>query len=85
MATIVKTKNSNVHGILVGVGFGMFATSKPGMFFGNLTSDEKSGQSEMAAVSTAEGEILWCETADLTIVSVDGEKPSALLKPYFKK
>lgn len=85
MATIVKLKKSNQHGVLVGVGFGMFATSRPGVFFGNLTSSEKSGQSEMAAISTAEGNILWCATADLTIISIDGENPSALLEPYFKK
>ena len=85
MATIVKLNNSDKHGILVGVGYGMFKSSRPGMFFGDIAPNEKSGDAEMAAVSTATGEMLWCPSKDLTIVSIDGKSPSEHLQSYFKK
>jgi len=85
MATIVKLRDSDRHGILVGVGYGMFKSSRPGMFFGDLAPTEKSGDSQMAAISTATGEILWCPSKDLTIVSIDGKAPSDHLHSYFKK
>ena len=85
MATIVKLRDSDRHGILVGVGYGMFKSSRPGMIFGDIAPNEKSGESEMAAVSTATGQILWCPSKDLTIVSIDGKAPSEHLQSYFKK
>lgn len=85
MATIVKLKNSDRHGILVGVGYGMFKSAKPNILFGDWMADEKSGESQMAAVSTATGEILWCSSSDLTIVEIDGKIPSDYLGKYFKK
>lgn len=84
MAIIVKLKDSDKHAVLVGVGYGMYKSAKPNMFFGDLLSDEKSGESEMAAVSTAAGEILWWPSSDFTIVSIDGEAPSKHLEPYFE-
>ena len=82
MATIVKVNDSDLHGILVGVGYGMFKSARPNMLFGDLLPSEKSGNSQMAAVSTAQGKILWCESERLTIVSIDGKKPGEHLKQY---
>ena len=83
MATIVKIRGKDYHAILLGVGYGMFEASRPGMIFGDLFPSEKSGESMMAAVSTSEGKILWCNSEDLEVVEVDGDKPSTLLSPYF--
>ena len=85
MATIVKVKGTDQHGILVGVGYGMFKSARPNTLFGDLLPDEKSGDSQMAAVSSASGEILWCESEKLEIVSIDGKSPSVHLEDYFKK
>ena len=82
MATIVKLKNSDKHAVLVGVGYGMFKSARPNAFFGDLLPSEKSGESQMAAVSTASGDILWCSSSDLTIISIDGESPRKQLEPY---
>ena len=82
MATIVKLKNSDKHAVLVGVGYGMFKSARPSAFFGDLLPSEKSGESQMAAVSTASGDILWCSSSDLTIISIDGESPRKQLEPY---
>ena len=82
MATIVKLKNSDKHAVLVGVGYGMFKSARPNAFFGDLLPSEKSGESQMAAVSTASGDILWCSSSDLTIISIDGESPRKQLETY---
>ena len=84
MATIVKLKDTDLHGILVGVGYGMFESAKPNMIFGDWIADKAAGKSQMAAVSTDKGEILWCETEKLTIVSIDGKKPGEHLDQYFQ-
>jgi len=85
MATIVKIKGSDRHGILVGVGYGMFKSARPNAFFGDLLPSEKEGSSQMAAVSSASGEILWCESGKLEIVSIEGKPPSVHLNDYFNK
>ena len=83
MATIVKLKESDRHAILIGVGYGIYKSTRPGLFFGNLVPEEQEGESQMAAVSTSTGDILWCRSEDLTVISVDGSKPEDLLKEYF--
>lgn len=85
MATIVKLRNSDKHAILVGVGYGMYESARPNAFFGDWLPSESSGSSQMAAVSTASGEILWCASEDLEVVSIDGQSPASLLQPYLNQ
>ena len=54
-------------------------------FFGDLLPNEKSGSSQMAAVSSASGEILCCESEKLEIVSIDGKPPSGHPDDYFRQ
>ena len=82
MATIVKLNDSNEHAVLVGVGFGMFMAQRPSAIFGSWAPTEQRGDAAMAAVSTASGEIRWCKTDDLTVVSVDGKSPKAQLRKF---
>ncbi len=84
MATIVKLKHSNHHAILLGAGYGQYSSARPGAFFGDAFPVEKNGSSEMVAVSSADGKILWCESSELVVVSVDGQTPAQLLAPYFE-
>jgi len=82
MATIVKIKGKTHHAILLGVGHGMFKTSRLGYF---KTRVEEEGEADMAALSTSEGKIIWCNTEDLEVIEVDGKKPSEVLEPYFSQ
>ena len=82
MATIVKLKKTDEHAVLIGVGFGMYMAQKPSAIFGSWVSTEQRGDAAMAAVSTESGEIRWCKTEDLTVVSVDGKSPKAQLRKY---
>ena len=82
MATIVKLKKSDEHGVLLGVGFGMYMAQRPNAVFGSWLPTEHRGDAAMAAVATDSGEVQWCRTEDITIVSVDGKSPASHLKKY---
>ena len=85
MATIVKLKDSGAHAVLVGEGYGQFRTDRADEGWAGWSIAEASGESEMAAVSNATGEILWFSTDHLEVVSIDGESPFELLRPFFVK
>ncbi len=85
MATIVKLKKSDSHAILLGVGYGQFRTARPDTLWGNALAKETSGESPMVAVSSAVGKILWCRSEELEIISIDGESPIEILRPFFAK
>ena len=82
MAMIVKHKSSNGHFVLVGVGFGAYSSARPGAFFGDWLPAEKSGEITMAAVAFPDGRILWCDTKELELVSIDGQSVRDVLKPF---
>lgn len=77
MATIVELKSTGQRAILIGVGYGKSATARTSAIWGS--SVESSEECEMAAVSTHDGEILWCRSVDLKVVSIDGKAPAGLL------
>lgn len=79
MATIVKLKESDERAVLLGVGFGMYLSERPSSLFGSWTTSERRGDAAMAAVSTESGEVLWCRTEDITVISVDGKSPASHL------
>lgn len=79
MAVIVKHIKSGKSYVVVGTGFGAFKATKPNWFFGNLMSDEQSGELSVVAVCGAEGAIGWIESDALTVVSIDGVTPGDVL------
>ncbi|MDE0314986.1 MAG: hypothetical protein OXM61_08790 [Candidatus Poribacteria bacterium] len=49
MATIVKHNTTGKNYCLLGTGFGVFQSSKPNMFFGNLMADVDEGNTPWSA------------------------------------
>ena len=76
MATIVKSKKNNKKYILLGAGFGAYQSKKPNWFFGDLVADTDEGQFAMVCVCDSNGKVGWLESADVQVVSVDGEAVS---------
>ena len=83
MATIVEyTKEGEHQGkrfILLGAGYGMFRSTRPGLLFGNLFPAEEKGSQSKLAVCDEDGKVLWGDADDLVVVSVDGVDPRSLL------
>ena len=78
MATIVKHNATGKNYCLLGTGFGVFQSSKPNMFLGNLMADVKEGQFAMVCVCNSAGKTYWIDADDITVLNVDGQNVGEL-------
>lgn len=78
MATIVRHDTTGKNYCLLGTGFGVFQSSKPSFFLGNLMADVDEGQYAMVCVCNSAGKIFWIDAEDVTVVSVDGQNVSEI-------
>ncbi len=78
MATIVKHNTTGKNYCLLGTGFGVFQSSKPNAFFGNLMADVDEGEYAMVCVCDSAGAIFWIDAAKVTVVSIDGQNVGEL-------
>ncbi len=65
--------------MLVGAGYGAFASSTPGVVLGNLMPQEQRGSYSMVAVTGPNGAIAWYRSESLVVVSVDDHTPADIL------
>lgn len=79
MATIVEHAKTRKRYVLLGTGFGSWKSSKPNWFFGDLIADVKQGQMAMVCVCDDQSRIGWLNSAEVSVVSVDGQSVKALL------
>lgn len=79
MATIVKHKDGAQY-IVLGFGYGMFKATRPGLFFGDLIPDERSGENSYLAVCDYQGKIGVVRPADCTVIQVDGKAPDEIIR-----
>jgi uncharacterized SAM-dependent methyltransferase len=73
MATIVKHNQTGKRYCLLGAGFGVFQSSKPNVFLGNLMADVEEGEYALVCVCNSKGEIFWLEATQVKVVSIDGQ------------
>ncbi len=73
MATIVKHNQTGKRYYLLGTGFGVFQSSKPNVFLGNLLADVEEGEYALVCVCNSKGEVLWLDATQVTVVSIDGQ------------
>ncbi len=73
MATVVEHNQTGKRYYLLGAGFGVFQSSKPNMFLGNLMADVEDGEYALVCVCNSQGEILWLDATQVTVVSIDGQ------------
>ncbi len=73
MATIIKHNETGKNYCLLGTGFGVFQSSKPNVFLGNLLADVDAGEYAMVCVCDRVGTIYWIDAAEVTVVSIDGQ------------
>ena len=80
MATIVIHTPTGRRYVLIGAGFGAFQSKKPNWLLGDLMADTTEGQLAMTCVCDKSGDLRWVESAQLTVISVDGVSPTELLE-----
>ena len=79
MATVVRSKKNSREYVLLGTGFGAYQSKKPNWFFGDLIADTAEGQFAMVCVCDSKGTVGWLESADVQVVSVDGQSLSEII------
>ncbi|MCM8535943.1 MAG: hypothetical protein NE334_08405 [Lentisphaeraceae bacterium] len=80
MATIVKHIETGKNLILIGCGFGAFkAGYSNSSGFLLTTTKTDSGELPMLALAFPNGEIHWCESKDVEVISIDGQSPKDIL------
>jgi hypothetical protein len=79
MTTIIRHDESGVEYVLVGTGLGMFQATKPHWFLGDWGSETKSGVSSCVCAADGDGTLRWMPSKHVTVVSVDGVKPTDIL------
>lgn len=77
MATIVMHRETEANYVVIGAGFGSWATDKPG-FLG--FSDQRSGSESVVFVCNSAGEIGGFSPDELMVVSVDGVAVASVLQ-----
>lgn len=85
MATVVVHKPTGKRFVIVGSGYGAWATSAPNAWMGNLAPDEHSEHCTLFAVCDEAGEIGWLKSEELQVLTVDGKAPGQLIQsggPY---
>jgi len=76
--TIVRLNSTEKEYVLLGTGFGMFkAQGQAG--WGKMVNTSK-GDKRVVALSNEFGQVLWADSNDITVVSVDGVNISKILK-----
>lgn len=78
MATIVRDNLNDKFYVLIGTGFGIAKSSRPGAFVPEATTSS-STESGMLAVANSDGDILWLPSFMLSVISVDGKPCRELL------
>ena len=76
MATIIRSIESSETYVFLGSGFGMFQSKKPNWLFGDLLSDTDSGSLKLICACDQHGEIVWLNSDNVEVISIDGKRPS---------
>ncbi|MCA9277266.1 MAG: hypothetical protein KDA29_14685 [Phycisphaerales bacterium] len=82
MAIIVKHNPSGKHYILLGAGYGMWASARPNRLLGDLFAADRNGQSRLLCLCDEQGGVEWAYAERVSIVSVDGLSPSQVLAGF---
>lgn len=78
MAVIVRRDGDDRNYALLGTGFGAFKAMR-GATLGDILSKHEEGETAVAALCGADGKIVWADSQDVTVVSVDGTPIDQLL------
>ncbi len=79
MAVFVRHKESGKRFLLVGAGFGAWASARPDRILGNILPAEEKGTLPRVAICDAEGNIEWVRSDEVSVVEIDGATPADLL------
>ena len=80
MAIIVEHRESGERFVVLGAGYGMWASARPNRVFGDLFANDQSGTQEGVCVSDAAGNIGWLSPREVKLVRVGGASPAEAIE-----
>lgn len=79
MPTFIQHIPTGHHFVLIGSGYGVWATARPSRAL-DLIIRENRGDAHILHVCDAQGRIQWLKPQDCRVVSVDGLTPAEALR-----
>lgn len=79
MAIVVENSKDKKRYIYIGASYSYYKDSRPGAFGGSLFPHEEEGEFSGVLVSNEKGEIMWVDTAEISVISIDGKTPGEIL------
>lgn len=77
--TVVQHQGNGVYYLLIGTGFGAWATASPSVLMGNKMPVERRGEYAMACLCDAQGAIGWIPSDQVKVIQIQGQSPSEAL------
>jgi hypothetical protein len=79
MAIFVEHTKTGHQYLLLGTGFGTYPVSQLPSFLGKFVSEAEPEETQVVALCDRAGKIFWLNSAEVTIIEIDGKTPSELL------
>jgi hypothetical protein len=79
MPTLIQHIPTGHHFVLIGTGYGVWATARQSRGF-DFIIRENQGEAHVLHVCDAQGRIQWLKPQDCRVVSVDGLTPAEALR-----
>jgi hypothetical protein len=79
MPTIVKHLTTGHHYVMLGTGYGIWATARPSRA-SELIIRENKGEAHILHVCDKLGRVLWLRPQEVEIISIDGQAPAEALQ-----
>ncbi|MEZ6241623.1 MAG: hypothetical protein R3B57_01120 [Phycisphaerales bacterium] len=79
MATIVVHTKTGARYVLLGSGYGEWATARSDRFLGDMFPKEQHGDTHLLCVCDGGGRVHWMRAEEARVVSVDGASPADAL------
>tara|TARA_R110002073_G_scaffold118918_3_gene258919 strand:+ start:2761 stop:3012 length:252 start_codon:yes stop_codon:yes gene_type:complete len=82
MPTIIQHTPTGGHYILIGTGYGQWASSRPNRLLGDISPTDQRGEQHLLCVCDEEGHIFWTSSDDAKVVAVGNQSPTHALKAF---
>ena len=82
MPTIIQHTPTGGHYILIGTGFGLWASSRANRFLGDIVPTDQRGEQHLLCVCDEEGHIFWTSSDEAKVVAVDNQSPKLALQGF---
>jgi hypothetical protein len=82
MPTIIQYTKTGDHYILLGAGYGQWATARANRLLGDLIPTDQQGDLHLLCICDSAGKVFWANPEDTVVVSVGNQSPAHALRAF---